>query len=912
MKVHLRETFCLLFVSLFSLAASAQENLTNKLGSMRLPGKYEIITNSLTRTDDVNEQMEKAFTCPEGSVYSSTWVNDGTGLIGNMCADEGRSDMPCVYYQSIEANLYKVNGIRFFGIFKYFDEKEYEWIFCDEKGAIDENGDMTEPVRFRISFHKMDENGLPSEAIYSKEFDIIGNNIGIQVGDESSGFGSIYSFDADLGEDVILETGFVGITAVNTGDFTSCWFNVFTTSSSKGFGVVGSFENTEWTPSFGQACICLKGTGEMSAKKAVKIERFLSPNVRSNGKYEKVGVEISNAGSEPVKDVELELWKDGELVCTDKINETINPISEENFNGRYKHLFSRQVDCSKSGENIITVKNRYAEDEGLCDAEKNLKVEVLEDGGAVGSGSSQMGFFFIKNVVAGDISNKTDSTSYSDFTDHKTTIYKNQNLDITVEMDRECNVAAWVDWNGNGLFGEAGEFVGYVENTMCDTMTIAVPDGIDIRAGEKRLRLVSVPFFDSPSWSGTYNYGETEDYTLVLATNPESPSVGFSNELIELSNEKPEYSLTVTNKNVPELLAKAVVSYVLPGSPDGMNATHSAEKTPESMKGVVRTSRIMHGVPQPVKDAKTEYVLGYDRNPYDCVSMLGEVAIFGQLYPARMLKSIEKMQIASIDAYIGDLPGKSSVVIYRENKNSDHIGDVIVEKEFVPEAHSWNRVVLDAPVEITGNEGLIVAVKMSGFKENEFYIGTDNGDAVVGYGDLSGFNGYWWSMADLQINSNFCIRANVTGKKTPAISWLDMDKKDFSIANGSDNANVKYNGTELDDYLYSAVIEFDTNDELRRNVRIPVYFINGSKTGVISAELDESSVTYDGSEVKIVSRKPVFNISVYDVAGNLVENVDPEAGETAISTKNYDNGIYIISIMYADGNRQGVKIPVNN
>ncbi len=40
------------------------------------------------------------------------------------------------------------------------------------------------------------------------------------------------------------------------------------------------------------------------------------------------------------------------------------------------------------------------------------------------------------------------------------------------------------------------------------------------------------------------------------------------------------------------------------------------------------------------------------------------------------------------------------------------------------------------------------------------------------FGDVVNVGGEtWWSMGDLGINSNFCIRAMWTGDRTPAISW---------------------------------------------------------------------------------------------------------------------------------------------
>lgn len=45
---------------------------------------------------------------------------------------------------------------------------------------------------------------------------------------------------------------------------------------------------------------------------------------------------------------------------------------------------------------------------------------------------------------------------------------------------------------------------------------------------------------------------------------------------------------------------------------------------------------------------------------------------------------------------------------------------------------------------------------------------------AVGFGDLICIenNNYWFSLADLGYEGNVLIRANVTGQRTPAVSWF--------------------------------------------------------------------------------------------------------------------------------------------
>src|SRR5690606_24074226 len=80
-------------------------------------------------------------------------------------------------------------------------------------------------------------------------------------------------------------------------------------------------------------------------------------------------------------------------------------------------------------------------------------------------------------------------------------------------------IAVWVDWNEDGDFADADEYIGLSTNTLANTanqvksFTIAVPTGTS--AGVKRLRVrsaLSDQTITPSSFDTTFEYGETEDY----------------------------------------------------------------------------------------------------------------------------------------------------------------------------------------------------------------------------------------------------------------------------------------------------------------------------------------------------------------------------------------------------------------
>ena len=55
----------------------------------------------------------------------------------------------------------------------------------------------------------------------------------------------------------------------------------------------------------------------------------------------------------------------------------------------------------------------------------------------------------------------------------KTSIKPGEVLDLNVECEGgSLYIGAWVDWNGNGSFDEAGEFIGYLPK---GTIKVSIP-----------------------------------------------------------------------------------------------------------------------------------------------------------------------------------------------------------------------------------------------------------------------------------------------------------------------------------------------------------------------------------------------------------------------------------------------------
>ncbi len=134
---------------------------------------------------------------------------------------------------------------------------------------------------------------------------------------------------------------------------------------------------------------------------------------------------------------------------------------------------------------------------------------------------------YISNVVFQSIHNSSGWKAYSDYTGYVTTIKSNSSYEISVyngnayEGD-QC--AVWVDWNRNGVFDESAVRLNWDGSKF--TGTISPVKGAAQGATGMRIRLAGP---GTLSAYGDTEYGETEDYTLLIADwlslDPESGTV---------------------------------------------------------------------------------------------------------------------------------------------------------------------------------------------------------------------------------------------------------------------------------------------------------------------------------------------------------------------------------------------------
>lgn len=141
---------------------------------------------------------------------------------------------------------------------------------------------------------------------------------------------------------------------------------------------------------------------------------------------------------------------------------------------------------------------------------------------------------WITNVSFNTINNNSGQeggTSYGDYTAISTDLAIGNNYDLSVSFESDTyteHVTAWIDWNNNGDFTDAGEeyILGSGAST---TLTTSVSVPATAHVGLIRMRVIE-QYNSAPTPCGaphSSSYGETEDYSInVLA--PAEPVANFS------------------------------------------------------------------------------------------------------------------------------------------------------------------------------------------------------------------------------------------------------------------------------------------------------------------------------------------------------------------------------------------------
>lgn len=138
---------------------------------------------------------------------------------------------------------------------------------------------------------------------------------------------------------------------------------------------------------------------------------------------------------------------------------------------------------------------------------------------------------YISNVTLNTINNTSACTNYGNYTSTSTTLNKGAQYTATVipTITGQGNgaytndeIAIWIDWNDDLDFNDAGEQVGYVlvAAGWSNQFTFTVPMTATVGTVTMRVRMSYQPDDGAITPCGTTQYGEVEDYSIVVQNAP--------------------------------------------------------------------------------------------------------------------------------------------------------------------------------------------------------------------------------------------------------------------------------------------------------------------------------------------------------------------------------------------------------
>jgi|GEM_PF-3176543 len=181
---------------------------------------------------------------------------------------------------------------------------------------------------------------------------------------------------------------------------------------------------------------------------------------------------------------------------------------------------TQSITVNSAGSYSVTVKNAA----GCAATSVPVQVVVNNCGGGYCSANGTIcSKGYIHNVFACyGFNNTTGYTGYGDYTALSVNSAPGKILGFSVTPGYNSSahppmyIKAWIDWNGDGDFLDAGEqvFAPSIPISVKTKFWVTVPAGTS--AGNKRLR-IALRSDKSPNACGAFTYGEVEDYTVNIA-----------------------------------------------------------------------------------------------------------------------------------------------------------------------------------------------------------------------------------------------------------------------------------------------------------------------------------------------------------------------------------------------------------
>ncbi|MBL4593457.1 MAG: T9SS type A sorting domain-containing protein [Flavobacteriales bacterium] len=139
--------------------------------------------------------------------------------------------------------------------------------------------------------------------------------------------------------------------------------------------------------------------------------------------------------------------------------------------------------------------------------------------------------FGILNVTFNTINNTTNDgiDGYTDSSCVQTTVFEGQNYTLSIQSTASStqNYAAWIDFNNDGILNDVSERVFTSSSQFNTSGVVNIPIGAVLNTPLRMRVSADYDLSAPPTSCGDLDYGQAEDYAVIMNANPNPPTPVF-------------------------------------------------------------------------------------------------------------------------------------------------------------------------------------------------------------------------------------------------------------------------------------------------------------------------------------------------------------------------------------------------
>lgn len=388
--------------------------------------------------------------------------------------------------------------------------------------------------------------------------------------------------------------------------------------------------------------------------------------------------------------------------------------------------------------------------------------------------------------------------------------------------------------------------------------------------------------------------------SFMLDLNPGNPTIEVFplqvSETLELGGTSTQ-TFNIGNAGTGFLQYNALVQYIATDpkfkfSPQGEE--FSSGKLALAKKESVKTGSTFSN------ENSRNLTFHYDGENVDNIGLIAGGTFYTAVrFPTEMVAPFAHYTLDAVDVYIGDVPTTLKLLVWAAGTTTAP-GQVIFEQVVESNQNSWNKLVFDSPLELSGAD-LWVGFEIT-HGAGSYVMGFDGGSTVMDGNWLSADGTNWEHLSDYGLPGNWNIRAKLSFN---GMDWLNPAMSTGIIEEGNDSEiSLFFDAAGLESGTYTANIRIASNDAENQLVIIPVSLVvEVDDTSVLETELIQVNVYPNPARnvVHIVSEQKINFFNLVNMLGQTLYSANVDDFRAEFNVSGLTNGMYMVQVFTAKG-----------